>query len=287
MSNEETIVPSLITGENPVAISDIADQGLNSKKSEMRELLVFLAQVAFLVVLVRSLFIATFNIPSESMLPRLMIGDYLIVNKFAYGYSRHSLPFSPKIFEGRLFSKLPEHGDVVVFKAPPSAKADYIKRVIGLPGDQVQMRDGVLYVNRKPLARRKLPDIRISVTKNMIEAGYGSPCSGAQFEERGADGALNCVYPRFQETWPSGKTYQILDTERAGTADNTDEITVPQGHIFFMGDNRDRSADSRYPAMEGNGIGIVPMENLVGKAWFTVFSVTGNGVRWSRIGEGF
>jgi signal peptidase I len=256
-------------------------------KSEGRDLLVFIGQVVLLVILVRSLFVATFNIPSESMQPRLLIGDYLIVNKFAYGYSRHSFPFSPPIFKGRIFSSLPKRGDVAVFKAPPSAKSDYIKRVIGLPGDIVQMKDGVLYLNRQPVLRTKLPDVRIPVTANMVKAGYGSPCDGAEYEERGSNGALFCRYVRYRETLPSGKSYVILDTKPAGDADNTDEITVPQGHLFFMGDNRDRSADSRYPALEDNGVGMVPMENLVGKAWFTIFSVTGDGVRWSRIGEGF
>ncbi len=283
MQTNDTIQP--VIAAETAAIAAAPDAA--PVENESRGLVVFLLQVVFLVVLVRSLFIATFNIPSESMLPRLLIGDYLIVNKFAYGYSRHSFPFSPKLFEGRIFSSLPQRGDVAVFKAPPTAKADYIKRVIGLPGDRVQMKDGVLYLNRKPVLRTKMPDILIPVTPNMMEASYGAPCSGPQYEERGSDGALYCRYVRYRETLPSGKSYVILDTTPQGDADNTIEFTVPQEHIFFMGDNRDRSADSRYPAMEGNGVGIVPMENLVGKAWFTVFSVTGDNVRWNRIGEGF
>ncbi len=283
MQSNDTIQPNIAVE------TAISDAGLDTAPAanESRGLAVFLLQVVVLVVLVRSLFIATFNIPSESMLPRLMIGDYLIVNKFAYGYSRHSIPFSPNLFEGRIFSSLPERGDVAVFKAPPTAKADYIKRVIGLPGDRIQMKDGVLYLNRKPIVRMKMADILLPVTSNMMEASYGAPCGGPQFEERGSDNALYCRYPRYRETLPSGKSYVILDTTPLGDADNTIEFTVPQEHIFFMGDNRDRSADSRYPAMEGNGVGIVPMENLVGKAWFTIFSVTGDSVRWSRIGEGF
>ncbi len=247
----------------------------------------FIIQVAILVVLVRTFAFATFSIPSESMQPRLLIGDYLIVNKFSYGYSRYSLPFSPDLFEGRIFSRLPERGDVVVFKAPPGNKTDYIKRAIGLPGDVVQMRDGVLYLNGKPVVRRRLPDIMIPVTPNMVKASMGDPCGGITYEQRGPDGSLYCRYQILSETLPNGKTYQILDTDPQSRADNTAAVTVPQGHIFFMGDNRDRSADSRFPAVEGSGIGFVPVENIVGKAAFTIFSVTGDNVRWGRIAEGF
>jgi signal peptidase I len=282
MQSQDALTPEILP--SPAEDADIETA---KKPSEGRDLFVFIAQVVLLVVLVRSLFVATFNIPSESMLPRLLIGDYLIVNKFSYGYSKHSFPFSPPIFKGRILSSLPERGDVAVFKAPPSAKADYIKRVIGLPGDRIQMIDGVLHVNGKPVLREKMPDIRIPVTANMIEASFGSPCDGPQYEERASNGALYCRYTRYKETLPSGRSYAILDTNPISEADNTPVFTVPQEHIFFMGDNRDRSADSRFKAMEGSGVGVVPMENLVGKAWFTIFSVTGDGVRWNRIGDGF
>jgi signal peptidase I len=282
MQSQDAITPEIV----PTSVGE-TDADTSQKPSEGRDLLVFIGQVVLLVVLVRSLFVATFNIPSESMLPRLLIGDYLIVNKFAYGYSKHSFPFSPPVFKGRILSSLPERGDVAVFKAPPSAKVDYIKRVIGLPGDRIQMIDGVLHINDKPVLREKLPDIRIPVTVNMMEASAGNPCDGPQYEERGSNGALYCRYTRYKESLPSGRSYVILDTSPISQADNTQVFTVPQEQIFFMGDNRDRSADSRFPAIEGSGVGMVPMENLVGKAWFTVFSVTGDGVRWSRIGDGF
>jgi signal peptidase I len=257
----------------------------------------FLFVFAFLVLVIRSFGISSFNIPSESMQPRLLIGDYLMVNKFAYGFSRYSLPFSVPLIPGRVFPSTPERGDVVVFKAPPDQSTDYIKRVIGLPGDEVQVIDGVVRINGTPIPRRRIADLVIPVTENMRESAFGNPCFDAAFDDVSASGAAVCRYPRFVERLPSGREYAVLDLIN-GDADTTGVYLVPPGHLFLMGDNRDRSYDSRFPAMRGAGIGIVPEGNLVGKAWFTFFSTDGSAqwynpiswftaTRWERMGQGF
>lgn len=283
-----------------------------SAKEEAIDTVRFLAWLAIAVIVFRSFFLSPFNIPSESMQPRLLIGDYLLVNKMAYGYSKYSLPFSVPLIPGRVFAKTPERGDVVVFKAPPVNDDDYIKRVIGLPGDTVQVIDGIVWLNGKPLPREAMPDFVIPVTANMLEAARDEyrrqglpvpadadlrPCYQIAFEEVGADGQRQCRYKQFKETLPNGKSYAILDITTIAE-DNTTLKTVPPGHLFLMGDNRDRSADSRFPAMENQGIGLVPEENLVGKALVGMFSTDGSAswinpiswftaARWSRIGDGF
>lgn len=234
----------------------------------------FLLTVAFVMLALRTFIVSPFNIPSESMQPTLLIGDYLIVDKMAYGYSRHSLPFSPDLFSGRILGSLPERGDVVVFKAPPSAKDDYIKRVIGLPGDRIQMRDGTLIINGTPVKKRQIADFVIPVTDNMTAAS-SAPCFLPVFNVRGNMGGELCRYPQYRETLPNGVSYNTLDLISADM-DTTGAYIVPADHIFLMGDNRDRSADSRFPAVEGGGIGIVPMENIVGKARFLYFSTDGS-----------
>ena len=260
------------------------------KKSETRDFIEFLFKLVIIVVAIRSLFVATFSIPSESMLPRLMVGDYLFVQKWSYGYSRYSFPGSPPLFEGRLFSSLPARGDVVVFKAPPANKVDYIKRVIGLPGDTVQMRGGQLFLNGKAIPKTRVDDFVAPVTAN-------SPCFAPEYSEAGSDGTTRCRYPRYRETLPGGKSYDVLDVASSG-ADDTRVFTVPADHLFLMGDDRDKSADSRFPAIEGSGIGFVPVQNLEGRAWVSVFSTDGSAnwllpwtwvsaARWQRIGEGF
>ena len=276
-------------------------------KSETRDFLWFLARLGLFVFILRSFIISPFNIPSESMQPRLLIGDYLLVAKWPYGYSRYSLPFSVPLIPGRIFASTPERGDVVVFKAPPTQKNDYIKRVIGLPGDMIAVRGGTVYLNGAAVPKQKVADLVIPVTPNMIEAaakeGAVSPCYRPDFEEPAAGGGKQCRYPQFRETLPAGKdyparSYNVLDLVPDGAADDRDTVLVPEGHLFMMGDNRDRSADSRFPAVEGGGIGLVPEENLVGKAMISVFSTDGSAnwllpwtwisaARWSRIGEGF
>jgi signal peptidase I len=294
-------------GQNGVNDSEMAinsnapPETPKAESSEWREYGVFLLKLAALVLIFRSLVFSPFNIPSESMQPRLLIGDYLLVAKWPYGISRYSLPFNLPLFEGRIFGSLPERGDVVVFKGPPSQKDDYIKRVIGLPGDVIQMRAGVLEINGKPVKKERMPDFVTPVTKGMRDAvaleGGTQPCWRPEFEEAAKDGGQQCRYRRFRETLPNGRSYEILDIADAERGDDTEAFVVGEGHVFFMGDNRDRSADSRFPP-DGRAIGMVPVENIVGRAQITWFSTDGS-ARWllpwtwfsaarpDRIGEGF
>ena len=210
-------------------------------------------QALILAGIIRTVLVQPFTIPSGSMMPTLLFGDYIFVNKFSYGYSKYSLPFSPDLFEGRIFGSDPKRGDIVVFRFPPNPSIDYIKRCIGLPGDRVQMKNGVLYVN-----------------------GVAVP--------KAADGAFNSDYvndpghaiPVYRETLPNGVTYDTLDEVPDSLGDNTREFIVPPGHYFMMGDNRDNSADSRFD------VGFVPAENLVGKAEMVFFSL-GNDTAFSEI----
>ncbi len=284
-----------------------------SAKEEAIDTVRFLAWLAIAVLIFRSFFLSPFNIPSESMQPRLLIGDYLLVNKMAYGYSKYSLPFSVPLIPGRIFAKTPERGDVVVFKAPPQNRDDWIKRVIGVPGDTVQVVDGIVWLNGKTLPREAMPDLVIPVTDNMLEAARvelrnrGLPvpkddsllntCYSVAFEIKATDGTRQCRFPRFKETLPNGKSYAVLDIVDL-PVDNTTLYTVPDGKVFLMGDNRDRSADSRVPMEEGGLGGGVPQENLVGKAMVGMFSTDGSAswinpiswftaARWDRIGDGF
>ena len=271
-------------------------------KSETRDFLWFLVKLGLFVFILRSFIVSPFNIPSESMQPRLLIGDYLLVAKWPYGYSRYSLPFSVPLIPGRILASTPERGDVVVFKAPPNQKNDYIKRVIGLPGDIIAVRGGTVYLNGQAIPKQKVADLVIPVTPNMTDAaqkeGSPSPCYRPEFEEAADGGGRQCRYPQYRETLPGGKSYNVLDLLPDGAADDRDAVLVPEGHLLMMGDNRDRSADSRFPAVEGGGIGLVPEKNLVGKALVSVFSTDGSAnwllpwtwftaARWSRIGEGF
>ncbi|MEQ1725713.1 MAG: signal peptidase I [Sphingopyxis sp.] len=266
-------------------------------RRELRDFAWFLVKFALLVLIIRSFVFSSFNIPSESMQPRLLIGDYLLVNKMAYGYTRHSLPFSAPLMPGRVLGRMPTRGDVAVFKAPPGNRTDYIKRVIGLPGDRIQVVDGVVRINDVPVQRRQIADLVIPASANMIAASHGNPCFRPTFEVMGEGAQLTCHYPRFVETLPGGRSYQVLDLV-LGDADTTGVYQVPEGHLFLMGDNRDRSYDSRFPAAEDAGIGMVPLDNLVGEAWVTIFSTDGSArwynplswftaARWGRIGEGF
>ncbi len=271
----------------------------------------FLIKLVIFMTVLRSFIFSPFNIPSESMQPKLLIGDYILVSKWNYGYSKNSLPFSAPLIPGRIFASEPEQGEVVVFKAPLTNGLDYIKRVIGLPGDIIQMRDGILEINGVAAKKEKIDDLVIPVSEGVIKAatlgGSNYPCYRPEFERDSQDGGRECAYPRFKETLPNGKTYEILDLIK-GPGDYTPAFQVPEGQLFLMGDNRDRSADSRCPAegstesrcpsQKGQAIGIVPQENLVGKAMVTVFSTDGSAnwilpwtwfsaARWDRIGEDF
>jgi len=211
--------------------------------NELIEIGKTVAYALAIALVIRVLLFQPFTIPSASMEPNLYQGDYIIVSKFAYGYSRHSLPLSqflPRV-AGRLMERAPHRGDIVVFKLPRDDHTDYIKRLIGLPGDRIQLRGGVVYVNGQVVPRQE--------TAAVNEAG---PFGGTH------------VVERFRETLPGGKTYMTNDYGPDGDVDNTDVYVVPAKHYFMMGDNRDNSADSRYP--EYAGVGFVPEENLVGKA---------------------
>jgi signal peptidase I len=289
--------------DQPIELNaEPAPHDAGKTSSEWREYGTFLLKLALFVFILRSFIVSPFNIPSESMQPRLLIGDYLLVAKWPYGYSKYSLPFSLPLIPGRILATQPQRGDVVVFKAPPTQRDDYIKRVIGLPGDVIQMRSGILEINGVAVKKERIADLLIPVTDNMRDAsaleGLASPCWLPDFEEQAKDGKRQCRYPRFKETLPEGRSYQILDLIQGYQGDDTEAFVVGEGQVFLMGDNRDRSSDSRFEAKEGGAIGIVPQANLEGRALVTVFSTDGSArwllpwtwfsaARWERIGQGF
>ena len=215
----------------------------------------------------RTLFFQPFWIPSGSMKDTLLVGDYIVINKMAYGYSAVSCPFSLCPITGRLFGSLPKRGDVVVFRHP-AANEDLIKRVIGLPGDTVQMKDGLLYINGTPVQVQ--PDG--TFTETYAPQGPQGDLPRCQNGAVGEGGA--CDKARFLETLPGGVTHDILNIEDNGPGDNTPLYTVPPGNLFVMGDNRDNSADSRFPVTV-QGVGMLPVANLIGKAEMIIFSSAG------------
>ncbi|GHC69006.1 signal peptidase I [Limoniibacter endophyticus] len=219
----------------------------SSKKSGgFGETLSVIVQAILLAFVIRTFLFQPFSIPSGSMRPTLLEGDYLFVTKWSYGFSRYSFPFSPNLFEGRIWDGQPERGDVVVFKFPPDPSIDYIKRVIGLPGDRVQMRGGVLFLNGEAVPREKTGEINNpDITQ------------------------VNRPVDVYRETLPNGVSYDTLDLAPNTMGDDTREFVVPEGHYFMMGDNRDNSSDSRF------NVGFVPHENLVGKANIIFFSIAG------------
>lgn len=241
----------------------------DAPRPRRRSLLGFVVSVGALALALRIFIFAPFNIPSESMLPTLYVGDFLVVTKWSYGWSWASFVLFDPPLHGRLLGRLPARGDVVVFKAPPLDRVDYVKRVIGLPGDTVQLRHGRVILNGVEIPRRRTADFVIAATDN-----YNCPDEFA--ERRGR--ARYCRYARFIETLPDGVSYPVLD--RGPTlADDTPLFTVPAGHLFMMGDNRDDSADSRFAAVPGQGIGYVPVDNVEGRA-ARIFYSTDGGARW-------
>lgn len=199
----------------------------------------------------RSVIAEPFNIPSGSMIPTLLVGDYLFVSKFSYGYSRHSFPFSAAPISNRVMASTPERGDVAVFRLPSNVSVDYIKRVVGLPGDRIQVKRGILHINGQAVERRLV--------------GNGNITSGQS----------SLVTQRYEEVFPDGHRHIIQEVSDNQIFDNTPEFTVPDGHYFMMGDNRDNSRDSR-----SSSVGFVPFENFIGRAEFLFFSHGGDALFW-------
>ncbi len=255
-----------------------------------------------IAMLFRSFLYQPFSIPSGSMKPTLLVGDYLFVSKFSYGYSRFSLPFAPDLFDGRIWAEMPERGDVVVFKRPgpdicsqgpiegtisfvgslvgrgggPSDCVDYIKRVIGLPGDEIQVKAGILHINGEAMATE-----RAGVYAEAKDS-RGNPPSRPRCINEPVPAGGACEKELWRETLPNGRVHPVLNitgsvgdasAPRYSGADNTPVFEVPEGHLFFMGDNRDNSIDSRFPE-----IGMVPFENLIGRA--EIIALSADGAFW-------
>ena len=233
------------------------------KKDSFGETIKTIVYAVLIAVVFRTLLFQPFWIPSGSMKSTLLIGDYLFISKYSYGYSKHSLPWSLGPFDGRILGSQPERGDVIVFKHPRTNE-DFIKRLIGLPGDRIQMKQGVLHLNGAP--------VKMEQTEPFVEPidPMRTRCSA----RRDLGEGVVCLKDRFIETLPNGREHVVLnaDNNLSAQTDNTRTFTVPEGHYFFMGDNRDNSNDSR------QGVGMVPYENLVGRA--EIIAISSDGPFW-------
>jgi signal peptidase I len=285
-------------GKNDMAESAATSEPTTSPKQEdgFSEIIKALIWAGTIAIILRSLLYSPFNIPTGSMISNLLVGDYLFVNKFTYGYSRYSFPFGPPLFSGRIFEGIPQRGDVAVFKLPSDNRTDYIKRIVGLPGDRIRMESGILYINDVEVKKLRIADKVFPETPN-------SDCSRnfiyQAYKFQSADGKAMCRLPQYRETFPAnlgGRSYITTDVEPTGQLDTTTTFIVPEGHYFAMGDNRDDSLDSRVEANQG-GVGYIPAENLVGRAEFRFFSTDGTAiwynpiswfkaVRWNRLFTG-
>jgi signal peptidase I len=231
-------------------------KGRSGGGGETFEIIKTIFYALLIAFVLRVLLFQPFTIPSASMEPNLYEGDYIVVSKWSYGYSKHAIPFSPPLFEGRIFAREPHRGDIVVFKLPRDNKTDYIKRLMGLPGDRLQMINNVLHINGEPVRDVVISD---QDAANM----YGMPVI------------------KMRETLPEGRTITVQDFGPGNAADDTVVFEVPQGYYFMIGDNRDNSLDSRFD--QSSGVGLVPAENLIGKAEIILFSWSPGASLWNPV----
>jgi len=255
MTDDKKIYTDIDEAEEK-ALAAKSAKGEEKEKDDFVELLKAMVFAAVIALGIRTFLFEPFNIPSASMYPSLLIGDYLFVEKYAYGYSRYSFPLGLVRFDGRVMEDRPKTGDVIVFRKPTDTSVDYIKRLIGLPGDTVQMKEGRLYINDEMVKREWLGT------------------------EQRNDGYNNNLYQKYRETLPNGVEHIIYELSDNDNYDNTPKYVVPEGHYFMMGDNRDGSLDSR---AQGE-VGFVPAENLVGRAAWIFYSTDGIGDKCDRDG---
>lgn len=242
---------------NDLSADQVLNETENEKEEGMGDLVKAMLIAGVFALAIRTFAFEPFNIPSGSMLPTLQIGDYLFVSKYSYGYGQYSFPFGLAHFDGRLLEKEPTRGDVAVFRKPTDPSIDYIKRIIGLPGDTIQVRGGLLYINDEVV-----PRILDGVDNLKDDDGYFM------------------LYNRYIETLPNGVKHYIYELSDMEERDNTPEYIVPEGYYFVMGDNRDRSQDSRVQSQ----VGFVPADNLIGRAEFIFFSIEDMGDHCDKTG---